>query len=361
MGNRRTVWLAWALCALTICVAVVLYAAEMLGQTGVTNRFQFVADALFSLAMPVVCALMAALIVSRQPHNTIGWLLLVPMGSFLVNGPITAYLQRLAPSSPAPTLRLLLLVWFSGWSWLLLIFPLLHILLLFPTGQPPTPRWRWVSRATILWAVLFVLLATFSQSIHANTKPDLVLDSPIGALDDDAVQSLVTLWVGGLLVLVVLCVAALVVRYRRANDIERQQIKWLLAAGALFLVVYVVDSVGGLSDSTSLVAYFWQVCFGLSVVSIPAAIGIAILRYRLFEIDVIINRTLVYGMLTAVLGLTYFGSVVLLQQLFRAVIGQQSQLAVVASTLAIAALFQPLRRRIQALIDRRFYRRKYDA
>src|ERR687886_871079 len=105
MGNRRTVWLARALCALTICMAVVLFGAELLGQTGVTNRFQFVSDALFSLALPVVCALMAALIVSRQPRNTIGWLLLVMVGSFLVGGPITAYLQRLAPSSPAPTLR----------------------------------------------------------------------------------------------------------------------------------------------------------------------------------------------------------------------------------------------------------------
>src|SRR5919202_6621442 len=180
MGNRRTVWLAWALCALTICMAVVLFGAELLGQTGVTNRFQIVTDALFSLVMPVVCALMAALIVSRQPRNTIGWLLLVPVGSFLVNGPITAYLQRLVPSSPAPTLPLLLLVWFSGWSWLLLIFPLLYILLLFPTGQPPTPRWRWVGVAAIAWAALWLLLLTFSQPLDANTTPDLTLTNPIG-------------------------------------------------------------------------------------------------------------------------------------------------------------------------------------
>src|ERR671932_2039747 len=116
MGNRRTVWLAWALCALTICMAVVLFGAELLGQTGVTDKFQFVTDALFSLVMPVVCALMAALIMSRQPRNSIGWLLLVPVVSFLVGGPIRAYLQRLAPSPPTPTLPLLLLVLFSGWS-----------------------------------------------------------------------------------------------------------------------------------------------------------------------------------------------------------------------------------------------------
>jgi hypothetical protein len=157
---------------------------------------------------------------------------------------------------------------------------------------------------------------------------------------------------------------ALFVRYRRANETEREQIKWLLYACAVFLVVYVGGFVSGLGGTTSLGGYIWGVFFGLSVITLPAAIGVAILRYRLYEIDVVINRTLVYGLLTAMLALVYFGGVTATQAIFRALTGQeeqQPQLAVVVSTLVIAALFNPLRRRIQFFIDRRFYRRKYDA
>jgi hypothetical protein len=116
-----------------------------------------------------------------------------------------------------------------------------------------------------------------------------------------------------------------------------------------------------LGGKSSVGGYIWGVFFGLSVIALPAAIGIAILRYRLYDIDVVINRTLVYGSLTATLVALYFGGIVVLQRLFVLLTGQQSTLAVVASTLAIAALFNPLRRRIHSLVDRRFYRRKYDA
>ncbi len=360
MGTKRTVWLAWALCGLTTFLAVVLFGVDLLRVPGSRNVLQLANDALFSLALPVVCAIVAALIVSSQPRNTIGWLLMVPVGLFLVGGPIEEYIQRVALSAPDPTLPLLLIVWFSGWSWVLLIFPLLYILLLFPHGKPPTPRWRWVSVAGIAWAALFVLIVTFSQPLNSNTTPNLTLPNPIGILGD-TLEVLSNVWVTGLLVLAVLCVAALFAHYRRANETEREQIKWLLYACAVFVVLYVGGTVSGLTDSTGLAAYIWNVSFGLSLVAFPAAIGVAILRYRLFDIDVIIRRTLVYGTLTAVLALTYLGSVVILQHLFRVFIGERSQLVIVATTLAIAALFQPLRRRIQTFIDRRFYRRKYDA
>jgi hypothetical protein len=131
----------------------------------------------------------------------------------------------------------------------------------------------------------------------------------------------------------------------------------------VFLVVYVVGFVSGLGGTASLGGYIWGVFFGLSVITLPAAIGIAILRYRLYDIDVVINRTLVYGLLTAILALVYLGGVATTQAIFRTLTGQehQPQLVVVISTLVIAALFNPLRRRIQSFIDRRFYRKKYDA
>jgi MFS family permease len=315
---------------------------------------------LISLAAPVVFAVVAALIVSRQPRNTIGWLLMLVVGVSVVGGSIDNYIEHLAPSSPAPTVPLLLIVWFSNWGWLLLIFPLLLILLLFPSGRPPTPRWRWVSVAAIVWAMLFVLMVTLSQRL---TTPDFAFDNPIGVLREDTVELLAGVWIAGLLVLILACALALFIRYRRANDTERKQIKWLLYACGVFLVVFVSGTVGGVAGSSSLGGYIYGVFFGLSLVMLPAAIGISILRYRLYEIDIVINRTLVYGALTVTLALVYFGGVATIQAIFRALSGQeqQPQLAIVVSTLVIAALFNPLRRSIQSFIDRRFYRSKYDA
>jgi hypothetical protein len=276
-----------------------------------------------------------------------------------VGEPLENHLAHLKASSPpAPTIPLLLMVWFDSWIWVPLIFPLLLILLLFPNGRPPTSRWRWISVVAVAWAMLIVLLATFTSRIRAS---GIVLDNPLGVVSQDAVQLLAGVWIAGLLALFVLCAVALFVRYRRADDTEREQIKWLLYACAMFVSVYVIGGVGGLGGTNSIGGHIWEVFFGLSLVTIPAAIGIAILRYRLYDIDIIINRTLVYGPLTATLALIYVGGVVSLQALFRVLAGQESTLAVVASTLVIAALFNPLRRWVQAFVDRRFYRSKYDA
>jgi hypothetical protein len=357
-SRRTAAWLAWSLYGLITCLSVIWSGAGLLNQDGSISGLQLASDVLISLATPLVFAIVAALILSRQPRNTIGWLLMVPVGVSVVGGSIDNYIEHLVPSSAVPTVPLLLAVWFSNWGWLLLIFPLLLILLLFPNGQPPTPRWRWVSVAAIAWATLFVLMATFSQQL---TAPDLVFDNPIGVLEQDTAELLAGVWIGGLLVLVVVCAAALFIRYRRANDTEREQIKWLLYACALFLVVYIGGSVSGLGGSSGIGGYIWGMFFGLSLMALPTAIGIAILRYRLYDIDLLINRTLVYGSLTASLALVYIGSVVSLQYVLRTLTGQESQIAIVTSTLAIAALFNPLRRRVQAFVDRRFYRRKYDA
>jgi hypothetical protein len=360
MSRHTAPWLIWSLYGLATCLIVVTSGVGLLSQGGSNNVLRLASDALIDIATPVVFATMAALIVSRQPRNPIGWLLTVVVGAFLVGEPLESYVDGLASPSPTPTVPLLLAVWFSNWGWSLLIFSLLLILLLFPTGRPPTPRWRWVGVATIAWATLFVLMVTLSQQL---TTPDLAFDNPIGVLGEGTVELLSGAWIVGLLVLLAACAVALFVRYRRANDTEREQIKWLLYACAVFVVVFVGGTVSEVAGSNSLGGYVWGILFGLSLVMLPAAIGIAVLRYRLYEIDVVINRTLVYGPLTAMLVVVYFGVVVGLQAVFRALTEQeqQPQLAVVVSTLAIAALFAPLRRRIQSFIDRRFYRRKYDA
>jgi hypothetical protein len=285
MSRRTAAWSVWSLYGLVICLSIIWSGVGLLRQGGSRNALYLVGEALISLAAPAVFAIVAALIVSRQPRNTIGWVLMVPVGLFVVGGPIASYIERLAPSSPAPTVPLLLMVWFGNWNWLLLIIPLLFIPLLFPNGRPPTPRWRWVGVAAIVWAALFVPLAALPQQISAGTTPNLVFDNPIGVLGKDTVEQLVGVWIAGLLALIVTCAVALFVRYRRANDTERKQIKWLLYASAVFLVVDVGGFVSGLGGTASFGGYIWGVFFGLSVITLPAAIGLAILKYRLYDID----------------------------------------------------------------------------
>jgi hypothetical protein len=154
---------------------------------------------------------------------------------------------------------------------------------------------------------------------------------------------------------------SLVVRFRRARGVERQQIKWFAFSGVVFCAVFAAGPLLWSLPQSSATVWIWPVLFLAGASTVPVAVGVAILRHRLYDIDLLINRALVYGPLTAMLALVYFGGVVGLQATLRSLTGQESTLAVVASTLAIAALFNPLRRRVQALVDRRFYRRKYDA
>ncbi len=166
-------------------------------------------------------------------------------------------------------------------------------------------------------------------------------------------------WTIMLLTTVTFCVAAVFVRYRGAAAQERVQIKWFLYACAVFLMIY---ATAFFQESLATIVHGWYpIVFDLAILTIPTSIGIAMLRYRLFDIDVIIRRTLIYGTLTALLATVYVGSVVISQTLLRPLVGMETELVTVASTLAIAAVFQSLRRRIQMVVDRRSYRRKYDA
>jgi hypothetical protein len=229
------------------------------------------------------------------------------------------------------------------------------MLILFPTGKLPRSRWRWIVYLYAALALVEVVAMLFLpgplEGLDLIKNPLGIEGLPIGR---KPVQALI--FAGGLI-----ASCSLILRLRRGSWVERQQIKWLAYAAAAAtggsILVYTPPEALGARWVTS-VGY---VVVELGVLGIPISIGIAILRYRLYEIDTLINRTLVYGVLTVMLVALYFGGIVVLQRVFVLLTGQQSTLAVVASTLLIAALFTPLRRRIQGFIDRRFYRRKYDA
>jgi hypothetical protein len=332
-------------------------------QPGASDSF-VPADVLWGL-IPVEFALLAGLILSRQPRNVIGWLLMLPAVAMAPDAMFWTYFQSLSGAPAQPSLVFWLALWFFGWSWLLLIFPVFFILQLFPTGKALSPHWRWVAAFSLLVCLLFFVLIAFASSA-GREELGWVAPNPVGFIADTWLVSVGLAPFGiGLLTLTLLSVASVFVRYRRALAVEREQIKWLLFACGVFAAVYlsqILLNVLGRSAQGWVSAQWWYLSGPLALMTIPAAITVAILRYRLWDIDVIIRKTLVYTVLTALLALVYFGIVVLLQALFGRLAGvEQSTLAVVISTLAIAALFTPLRRRIQDAIDRRFFRKRYDA
>jgi len=341
MSTRTAAWLAWAVCAISLAFTALCFLLIALNLSLNTLAYFFWPD-LTSIA--VGYSVIGPIIASRLPNHPIGWIccaigLIAAVDHF--GGEYAVY-ALLALPHPLPGGEAML--WLQGWFWMLFIGLIVFLLLLFPTGRLPGTRWRpfaWVSGAVI--SVGVVWSSVISPTVDLNAPP-----SPV---------QLSVLLLGGV------AAASLVVGRRGVSGVERQQIKWLLYVGPIMFVAsglhigfyyfWLPEGSWGLWASDLLV-----IVGGLSV---PIAIGVAILRYRLYEIDLIINRTLVYGALTVLLVALYFGGIVVLQRVFVTLTGQQSTLAVVASTLLIAAMFTPLRRRIQSFIDRRFYRRKYDA
>src|SRR5215216_1618747 len=220
--------------------------------------------------------------------------------------------------------------------------------LLFPDGRPPSPPWRLVAWLTGAVTALVAALAAVQPAIELDDGH--VVDNPIGVAGvGDPEESLLSVALG---LLVLAAVASLVVRFRRSRGEERLQLKWFTYAGALLPLVLLGDF---LPSSAS------NVLFAVGISFLPVAAGIAILRYRLYEIDRLINRTLVYGLLTVLLAGVYAGLVLVLGELSGGLAGGTPSWVVAGATLAVAALFQPARRRVQAVVDRRFNRRRYDA
>ena len=364
LSPRATALLARCLCAVSLTLTVLGLFLLVVSRSPVGVPVYAGAPVydywLETTVIAISFSTVGAIITPRlPPQNPIGWIfcsigVIAGVRLFVSEYAIVTLLAE--PSSvPAMLPGGEVMAWISSWLWVSFIGLFVFLALLFPDGRLPSSRWR-----PFGWLVGVVLVTgTVAVAIWPETAAgfDLV-NHPLGIeVATDTVNPVETI----LYALGLIAAASLLVRLRRSVGVKRQQVKWFAYAVAVLatsaILAYVV------SESVRVVWLEW-VSFMLviaSVVGLPVAVGIAILRYRLYNIDLLLNRTLVYGALTAVLAAVYFGSIVLFQELFRAFTGQESQLAVVVSTLAIAALFTPLRLRIQSFIDRRFYRRKYDA
>lgn len=349
-----TRWLAWSLFGLFVALAV---ATPVL----VAIRDGNESDAL--VAIGIGFALVGALVASRQPANAVGWLLLVAAVALGLDTFLTVYSSR--ASSPGAE--------WAGWfnSWLLFVWlylPALFLALVFPAGRLLSRRWRIVVGLGVGAVAGNVVGSAFAPGV-LDIPADRPIRNPLGL--GGSVGSALS-WLSGAGELLAACTLVLgglsvVLRLRRSRGRERQQVTWFAYVCVLALVPFVVlalvSLVGGDDlppwlTAVTLVAW-WSLVF-LLLVGLPTAIGFAILRHQLYDINVVINRTLVYGALTLMLGTSYLGSVLLLQLVLNP-LTQGSDLAVAMSTLMVAALFRPARRRIQALVDRRFFRHRYDA
>jgi len=322
-------------------VLALLAAALALG-IGVESAFDLVGWHLLA----AVLATLGLLVASRHPANPVGWLFLALAVVQGVSELGQAYAERAARSDlPAGEIA----EWLNSWIWVLQPTLMGLVLLLFPAGRLPSRRWRLVPVLALSGCTLamasFALSPWDPQDSAAYPENPFAVESPV--------VDVLALGFALLVITLLAGAASLVVRFRRARGAERQQLKWIASAASIGPLIAVIG------------AWFWpawqaQAATLLGSALIPIAAGIAILRHRLYDIDVVINRALVYGALTATLAGVYLGSVLLLQLLL-APLTASSKLAIVVSTLAVAALFQPARRRFQAIVDRRFYRSKYDA
>jgi len=344
MADRSLTRLAWTLCGVALALISLTLLLIILGwSTPLPGGWTLWRDQAVSLVGVIGAPILGGLIASRRPRNPYGWLWLgFALGLTLqqLSGAYSAYALVVEPGTLLAPKTISQLLGLGG-PVALSLAPFL--LLLFPTGRLPSRRWRILAWILIMSEVVFLALSIFFGS------PDQV---------GGAITVITFVVVSMIFATVVLSALSLVVRYRRASGVERQQLKWF----ALAAVLVVSNLVGILLGLDRLLGgALSNVLEAAANTGLYVAVGFAILKHRLYDIDVIINRTLVYGALTLSLVMVYIGCVVSLQYVFRALTGGNSQLVIVASTLAIAALFNPLRRRIQDFIDRRFYRRKYNA
>ena len=343
MTPRLAARLAWGLWALAMALVAGFYWFTLANRAG--GHAEDVND--LYVVVEVVYTSVGAFLASRRPANPIGWLFLGIGFVQTVNIFCGAYARYALITEPGSVPGGAVASWLEAWTWIIGFTGFSFILLLFPSGGLPSPRWRWVA-----WlAAASVCLTAMAFAVDAWPERGLSLLEEMDEASSTAVIVVVVLGFVSFAAATLMSLASVFVRFRRSRGEERQQIKWFLFAAAFAVACAASAFIGPVTPE-------WLLDVGLASVAI--AVAIAVLRYRLYDIDLVIRRTLVYGGLTALLAGLYFGIVLALQEVFSSFAGG-SDLAVAVSTLAVAALFGPARRRIQQVVDRRFYRRSYDA
>jgi hypothetical protein len=344
-------WVLWGLAMLGL--AVVPWMDRLTIRAGRPDLAVLVPGSVVGPVLAVLSATtVGAVLASRRPRHPVGWLLLGFALSLTASGVINSYLiyGLLARPGALPAIHLVARYYPATGAAALALLSL--VLLLTPTGSLPSARWRWWAVITAATPLALVLVVTV---VPGRVDPQLLLAS--SPFSDRALGGVVLVATRVALVVTALAVAvaagSLLLRFRRAQGVERQQLRWVALAATLMLLAGPVVLVPVALESPILVDWASAVW----VVLLPVAVGAAILRYRLYDLDRIISRTLAYGLLTLLLGGGYALVVLGLGQL----LGRESPLVVAAATLAVAAVFQPARRRVQAVVDRRFNRRRHDA
>jgi len=355
-ASRMRLWpgvLAWALAGLTVLtLAAGFWLAELLWSTGWEPRPSNAIAVLGAIILVTVsAATVGAVLASRRPRHPVGWLLLGVGLALNLSLLVQSYVNYGLLARPGSLPGARYLAGFTDSTAPIWLSCAGFVLLLTPTGSLPSPRWRWWARVAAAAPVVVVLGSVVQPDPLA---PDY-RGNPL-AIPALARVLIVPAVAGFVIVLVSLLVGAwsLVVRFRRARGVERQQLRWLAYAAALAAGLLLVALAAAFVLAKDEVV---TASLALGVALLPLATGAAILRYRLYDLDRIISRTLAYGLLTVLLGGGYAAVVLGLGQL----LGQDSSLVVAGATLAVAAVFQPARRRVQAMVDRRFNRRRYDA
>jgi hypothetical protein len=354
-GRRPPRWpalLAWGLWALALLALPVLFWLDhLLRQAGRPELVILVASSIPYVLSGLSAATIGAVLANRRPHHPVGWLLLVLGLSVGIDGVANGYVAYGAVARPGSLPAARQVAVYADNATLVGRACICFVLLLTPTGSLPSPRWRWWAR--VMAVAPAALLGSRALLPRPFYPPFQSVSSPFAV--HVLVGPLTVVWVAsaavGYLGLVV-AIASLVVRSRRARGTERQQLRWVALAAWLSVPALVIVLAGQVLDSDVIINWAGGVLLAL----LPLGTGAAILRYRLYDLDRIISRTLAYGLLSVLLAGGYAAIVLGLSRLFP----QDSSLVVAAATLAVAGAFQPARRRIQRLVDRRFNRRRYD-
>ena len=350
MRRPWTTWLAWGLWVLLLALSAAGWVVRTAWHA-VPDDLSTSGAIAFTAAM-IVFGTVGVLVVMHVPANPLGWMFLAI--ALLVEGligPAGQYAYQGLVQEPGSLPGALLAAWVYNWLWFPAVALILLVPILYPTGRAPGRRWGVVLNGLIGMVTVITMLIMFNPGPLNDATPPLP-DNPvgIGALESAPGDAIIAI---AFFLLVVSAALSMIVRFRRSRGDERQQMKWMTFAAVFLAAGVIVPDLVGIKDTG-------DVFFAVSVSMLPIALGIAMLKYRLYDIDRLINRTLVYVALTVVLGAAYVGLVLGGQALFASFAGG-SNLAIAASTLVVAALFLPVRSRVQRFVDRRFYRRRYDA